>query len=69
MNYYSNFEKSAATAGSSVDTVFRVMIGIKLARIEELQKGKLPNHESLDDSLLDLACYAALWASYRLSHV
>lgn len=66
-NYYSNFELSAKIAGTTPDTVFRVLIGVKLARLDELLKGKTPNNESLDDSLLDLAVYSALWASYRLS--
>ena len=64
-NYYSNFESAATVAGCSTDTVFRVMIGIKLARLDELLKGKTPLHESLTDSLIDLTCYAALWTSYR----
>lgn len=64
-NPYSNFELSALIAGCSVDTVFRVLIGVKLARLDELLKGKTPKHESLDDSLLDLSVYSALWASYR----
>lgn len=65
-NPYSNFEAAAQTAGCSVDTVFRVLIGVKLARLHELQKGeKAPRHESVDDSLLDLSVYAALWASYH----
>lgn len=64
-NPYSNFELAAAVAGCAPDTVFRVLIGVKLARLDELLKGKTPNHESIDDSLLDLSVYAALWASYR----
>ena len=64
-NYYSNFETAAVSAGVPVDAVFRVMIGIKLARLIELQgKGKVPKNESVQDSLLDLAVYAALYASY-----
>jgi hypothetical protein len=61
----SNFKFAATVAGCSVDTVFRVLLGVKLARLDELLKGKTPNHESLDDSILDLSIYAALWASYR----
>lgn len=64
-NPYSNFEHAAAVAGCSVDTVFRVLIGVKLARLKELLGGKEPKHESIDDSILDLSVYAALWASYR----
>lgn len=61
----SNFKLAAATAGTDTDTVFRVLIGVKLARLNELLKGKTPKHESIDDSLLDLSVYAALWASSR----
>jgi len=64
-HYYSNFEIAAQIGGCSVDTVFRVLIGVKLARLDELLKGKTPLHESIDDSLLDLSVYAALWTSYR----
>lgn len=64
-NPYSNFELAATMAGCPVDTVFRVLIGVKMARLDELLKGKTPKHESIEDSLLDLSVYAALWASYR----
>lgn len=64
-NPFSNFELSAMVADCTPDTVFRVLIGVKLARLTELLKGKAPKHESIDDSLLDLSVYAALWASYR----
>ena len=64
-NPYSNFEEAARSAGVSVDTVFAVLIGIKQARIKELTtKDKTPNNESLQDSRLDMAVYAALRASY-----
>lgn len=64
-NRYSNFEQAAATAGVSVDQVFAVLIGVKLARLQELLKeGKVPNNESVQDTRLDLAVYAALWLSY-----
>jgi hypothetical protein len=63
--YYSNFESAAQVAGCTVDTVFRVLIGIKLARLDELLKGKEAQNESLEDSLLDLSVYSALWASWR----
>lgn len=67
-NPYSNFEESAATAGCSVDTVFMVLMGIKLARLRELlSSGKGPENESVQDSRMDLAVYAALWASYQLA--
>ena len=64
-NPYSNFEEAAHSAGCSVDMVFAVLIGIKQARIKELTtKDKTPNNESLQDSRLDMAVYAALRASY-----
>ena len=64
-NYYSNFENAATSAGIPVDAVFRTMIGIKLARLAELQgKGKTPKNESIMDSLIDLAVYSTLYASY-----
>jgi hypothetical protein len=64
-NYYSNFENAAVSAGTTPDVVFRTLIGIKLARLAELQgKGKTPKNESILDSLLDLAVYASLYASY-----
>ena len=66
-NPYSNFEEAALTAGCSVDTVFLVLIGIKLARLRELlSAGKTPTNESVADSRLDLTTYCALWASYHL---
>ena len=68
-NPYSNFEQAAATAGCSVDTVFAVLIGIKLARLQVLLLGKTPNNESIQDSRLDLAVYSALWASYHKENV
>jgi hypothetical protein len=64
-NPYSNFEMAAQVAGCSVDTVFRVLLGVKLARARELLAGKTAKHESLDDTILDLSVYASLWASYR----
>jgi hypothetical protein len=64
---YSNFKEAAAVAGCSVDTVFQVMIGIKLARLKELlASGKAAQNESVQDSRMDLAMYAALWTSYHL---
>ncbi len=64
-NVYSNFEGAARIAGVSVDVVFNVMIGIKMERLRQLMSGKVPNHESLDDTLMDAANYLALWQGYR----
>ena len=68
-NAYSNFEFAAAIADgfTGEDAVFATMIGIKLARLKELRgKGKDARNESANDSLRDLAMYAALWCSYAL---
>ncbi len=67
INPYQNFEDAAAFAGCSVDTVFRVLMGIKGARLKALlASGRPPNHESIDDTRKDLAMYAALYASYHI---
>ena len=41
------------------------MIGIKMERLRQLMSGKSPNHESLEDTLMDAANYLALWQGYR----
>ena len=67
-NPYSNFEFAgmiAAMFSDPVDISFAGLIGVKVARLAELRgKGKQPQNESIDDTMLDLAVYAALWASY-----
>lgn len=64
-DYYSNFKFAAFVAGVTVDQVFRVMLGIKLARLKELKKGKTPNFESIEDTIIDLANYSCIYASYN----
>ena len=65
-NPFSNFEEAAKEAGLSVDEVFKVMIGIKNARIRELEgAGKSPENESLQDSYMDRLMYSALQLAYR----
>lgn len=67
-NPYSNFETAARVAGVSPQEVFKVLIGVKLARLYELEgKGKTPNFESIEDTWKDLAVYAAMGYSYLLS--
>ena len=62
---YSNFTQAAEFAGVTVDQVFAVLIGIKEARLKELTStGKVPNNESIQDTRIDAATYAALRASY-----
>jgi hypothetical protein len=66
-NPFSNFERAAEIAGVDVDTVFRTMLGIKDARLENLlASGKEPNNESLIDTYLDKAVYALLHAAYKI---
>ncbi len=63
-NVYSNFENAAQIAGISVDQVFMVLIGIKVERLRQLMAGTVPNHESIDDTRIDLSNYAALWQGW-----
>ena len=63
-NVYSNFEGAAHLAGTTVDEVFMMLIGVKVERLRQLMSGKEPNHEAIDDTRIDLANYAALWQGY-----
>ena len=64
-NPYSNFEEAAQVAGCSAETVFLVLIGVKLARLRELTRsGKTPNNETIQDTRMDLTMYCALYTSY-----
>lgn len=66
---FSNFVEAACEAGCSVDTVFRVLIGIKNARIKQLMNsGTAPKNESLKDSILDRTVYSVLWMAWRREH-
>lgn len=65
-NVYSNFEYAANVAGVSVDQVFGVLIGVKLARILNLLSGKTPLNESLLDSFRDLTTYCGIWTAYKM---
>lgn len=47
-----------------VHKTFAIMIGVKLARLAVLLNGKTPNNESIEDSGVDLANYAVLFAAY-----
>ncbi len=65
-NPFSNFEFAAEIAGITVEQVFMVMIAIKTARLGQLiGKGKEPNNESIDDTLLDAMNYPGLLKAYR----
>jgi hypothetical protein len=66
---FSNFRKSAEAAGITVIQLITAQIAIKMTRVEKLLRGgaSAPRNESLKDSFLDLAGYAAIghaWLSY-----
>jgi hypothetical protein len=67
-NPFSNFEMAASYASVPVQKVFDVLLGVKQARIDELTakiaNGDPPRNESLEDSRLDRAVYAALSVAY-----
>jgi hypothetical protein len=61
---FSNFAYAAQFAGVTVDTVFKVLMGVKWARLKELQNKLQPRNESVQDTRQDLALYTLLWAAY-----
>lgn len=64
---FSNFIKASQMTGLDTESVFKVHISTKVTRIMELTHfGREPKNESIDDTLLDLANYAALWLAWRL---
>lgn len=58
----SNFKLAGAISGGNAETNCLNLIGTKVARLGVLinSKGNKPNHESIEDSILDLANYAIL---------
>lgn len=64
---YSNFKFSSLLVkqfADPLDQVFAALIGVKIARLGQLLGlGKVPNHESINDTLIDLATYTTIWAS------
>jgi hypothetical protein len=65
-NVFSNFEQAAVAAGVTVEQVFLVLIGVKVARLTQLiANTKSANFESIDDTILDLMNYAGLLKAYR----
>lgn len=60
-NTFVNFETSAMVAGTTREQSCMVLIGTKCSRLRELLvKDKEPLHESIEDTIVDLACYVAL---------
>lgn len=65
-NVFENFEIASDIAGITVDQQFLSLIGTKVARLRNLiNGGQAANFESIEDSFIDLANYAALAAAYR----
>lgn len=63
---FSNFRFAANAAGVTIDQVFLVLQGIKLARLRELlTSGKTPQNEPVEDTMGDGANYYALHSSYQ----
>ena len=63
---FSNFKFAAAAAGITVEQVFLVMIGTKVARLTQLLANtKTPNFESIEDTMLDLINYSGLLSAWR----
>jgi hypothetical protein len=57
-NVFSNYTISAEQARISPERVCLVRISEKLSRLGILLDGKAPNHESIDDNMLDIVCTA-----------
>ena len=71
VGHYDNFTRQAEVMSwfkADIDKAFAGLITVKLARLAALlSSNKPPNHESIEDSFLDLATYATLWGSYYAS--
>jgi hypothetical protein len=56
----SNFKLAGSVCGLSAEQNCLSLIATKVARLGVLLKTNKPNNESIQDSVLDLACYATL---------
>lgn len=66
---FSNFRFTAQLVDlftDPIDRVFALFIGTKLMRLAELSKGKTPKNEAIEDTELDLATYATIWAAMKM---
>lgn len=62
---FSNFTNVGRALGLSPDRVFHLHIAVKFERLRQLmEKGEAKN-EPIEDTILDMANYAALWLAYR----
>jgi len=64
---YSNFKYAAQVADVPIYKVYLVLLGIKFARILQLlETDQIPNNESINDTFLDSATYAAIMSSHLM---
>lgn len=66
---YENFERQAQIISwfkEPIDQAFVGLIAVKLARLSSLLGNKSPNHESIEDTFVDLINYCSLWGGKRL---
>jgi hypothetical protein len=62
---FSNFHFAAEAAGCTINQVFLMMYGVKVARLENLlNSGSTPKNESVLDTIGDLRRYAAIHEAY-----
>ena len=59
-----NFKTAGANAGIKTEQQILSLMATKVARLGNLFKGKTPNNESIDDSIIDLAKYTFLLYCY-----
>lgn len=69
LDAFSNFRFAAEFSNVPPEFTFEVLLGVKQARLINLMsgEGKTPLNESILDTLLDRANYAALAYAYALS--
>lgn len=66
-NQFSNFEASARYAGVTVLQSFDILIGTKIARLQNLKEsGNNAKNESIEDTEIDLANYIIIKKAYKL---
>jgi hypothetical protein len=56
----SNFKTAGANVGITTQQQILSLIATKVARLGNLFKGKVPNNESIEDSIIDLSNYSFL---------
>ena len=68
---FQNFERVASVVSwfkDPQDQVFVSLLMTKVARLAALLDKKKPNHESIEDTFIDLTNYSALWGGKRLEN-